>query len=127
MYTVLIFQDSEHDTCIYTVLIFQDSEHERAKLDRATLDANQHLAEELQRCRTELQSANRKLLELEAVKEDLECRVSHVEALEEELRDAQTLAEVRKKEVEALHQKVLGHEQRNTELESQCENLKTQV
>ena len=105
----------------------QDSEHKRAKLDQATLDANQHLAEELQRCRTELQTANKKTLELEAVKEDLECRVSHVEALEEDLRDAQTLADVREKEVKVLHQKVLGHEGRNAELVAECEHLRIQV
>lgn len=70
---------------------------------------------------------NRKVVELEAVKEDLECRVSNFEALEEELREAQNLVEVRQEELAAMHQKLLTLEQHNTELSAKCEHLEMQV
>ena len=97
------------------------------ELDQATLATNQILTEELQRCRDELHTASQRLLELEAVNVDLECRASGAAVLESDLSEAQQQADIRQKELTEFHRKICSLEKQNAEVKTECECIKLQV
>ena len=90
-------------------------------LDQPTLATNQILTEELLRCRDELHTASQRLLELEAVNVDLECRASGAAVL------AQQQADIRQKKLTEFHRKICALEKQNAELKTKCECIKLQV